>query len=98
MGSPGSLVVTAAVGLLQGSGLPGRPLQLRCAAALGRHGSSPAMYPRGATELRRRLTVGLFEGGAEVAVAGESEVDGKVGDVVVLAQSLQRLSQPQLQL
>jgi len=41
-------------------------------------------------ELRGRATVGLAEGSAEMAVAGEAEVQAQSSQVVILREKIQR--------
>ena len=45
-------------------------------------------------ELRGRAPVGLAEGGAEMAVAGEAEVQAQGGQVVILREEVERPRQP----
>jgi hypothetical protein len=49
-------------------------------------------------EFRRRAAVGLPEGGAEMAVAGKAQIQTQGGEVVILAEQVQRAGQPQAQL
>ena len=46
--------------------------------------------PRGAAELCRALAVDAAERGTEVAMAGEAERKAKFGQVVILAQQIER--------
>src|SRR5260370_40986896 len=49
-------------------------------------------------ELRRRTSIGLAEGRAEVAVAGEAKVEAQGGEVVILSEKVQRGRQAKAQL
>src|SRR5687768_8247579 len=53
---------------------------------------------RGLTEFRRRAAIRPLERGAEMTVAGEAELEGEGGEVVVLPQQVQGASEPQAKL
>src|SRR5690349_12410105 len=46
-------------------------------------------------EGRRRLAVGLAEGSAEVAVAGEAKVQAELGEILILFQKIEGACEPQ---
>src|SRR3984957_18043652 len=54
--------------------------------------------PGGALKLLRRLEVGSFERAAEVAIAGKAEVERQTRKITMMAEQVERSSQPQLQL
>ena len=53
---------------------------------------------RGPLEFRGRAAVDAAECGAEMAVAGEAEIQAQRGQILILREEIQRAGQPQPQL
>src|SRR5713101_6335163 len=69
----------------------------------GDHGASDAAVrffsdltvERRLSESRRRSAVGLSEGGAEMTVAGEAEIEAQGRQIIVLIDQIKRSREPQ---
>src|SRR5262249_11768801 len=61
--------------------------------------TGPGLSVKGvAPERRRRAAVGLLEGGREMTVTGEAEIEAQRGEVVILRQQIERSCESELHL